>query len=335
MGTMTFGGTGGFASVGSTGVDDARRQVDLCLEAGVNLIDTADVYSDGLSEEIVGQVLRGRRDEVLVATKVRMAMGPGPNDAGLSRHHILSGCEASLRRLGTDHIDLYQVHEWDGQTPLEETLGALDDLVSSGKVRYAGCSNFAGWQVMKALGISRLHGLVEFASQQVYLSLQERSAELEIVPSAIDQGRGLLIWSPLAGGWLAGKYRRIQDAPAGSRHASEWDEPPVYDLDKLYDTIEALVAIAEARGVSAARVALAWLLSRPGITTVIVGARTDEQLADNLAAAELALSPEELARLEQVSRPPLPYPFWHQRNSASDRLSVADRSLIDAYGRPD
>ena len=335
LGTMGFGGQGKFVSVGDIGAEGARRQIDIARDAGVNLIDTADVYSDGAAEEIVGEALAGRRDSVLLATKVRFPMGDGPNDAGLSRHHLIRACEASLRRLRTDHIDLYQVHEWDGQTPLEETRGALDDLVSSGKVRYAGCSNFAGWQVMKALGISRLHGLVEFASQQVYLSLQERSAELEIVPSAIDQGLGLLIWSPLAGGWLSGKYRRSQDAPAGSRHASEWDEPPVYDLDKLYDTIEALVAIAEARGVSAARVALAWLLSRPGITTVIVGARTDEQLADNLAAAELALSPEELARLEQVSRPPLPYPFWHQRNSASDRLSVADRSLIDAYGRPD
>ena len=336
LGTMGFGGSGKFRAVGELGLDGARRQVDMALDAGVNVVDTADVYSMGAAEEIVGQVLSGgRRDRVLLTTKARFPMGPGPNDAGLSRHHLIEACEASLRRLQTDHIDLFQVHEWDGQTPQEETLGALDHLLQSGKIRYVGCSNFAGWQVMKALGISRLHGLVEFASQQVYLSLQERSAELEIVPSAIDQGLGLLIWSPLAGGWLSGKYRRSQDAPAGSRHASEWDEPPVYDLDKLYDTIEALVAIAEARGVSAARVALAWLLSRPGITTVIVGARTDEQLADNLAAAELALSPEELARLEQVSRPPLPYPFWHQRNSASDRLSVADRSLIDAYGRPD
>src|ERR671922_1747488 len=188
MGTMTFGGAGGFASVGSTDLEGARRQVDRCLEAGINLIDTANVYSGGLSEEILGKVLEGRRDQVLVATKARMPMGDGPNDAGLSRHHLVRECEASLRRLRTDHVDLYQVHEWDGQTPLEETLAALDHLLQSGKVRYIGCSNFAGWQVMKALSVARANGLPAFVSQQVYLSLQERSAEYEIVPSALDQG---------------------------------------------------------------------------------------------------------------------------------------------------
>jgi aryl-alcohol dehydrogenase-like predicted oxidoreductase len=297
----------------------------------VNVIDTADIYSSGAAEEIIGQALGTRRDRVLLATKARFAMGSGPNDAGLSRHHLIEACEASLRRLQTDHIDLYQVHEWDGQTPLEETLGALDQLLHSGKVRYVGCSNFAGWQVMKALGIARQNGMPEFVSQQVYLSLQERSAEYEIVPSAIDQGLGLLIWSPLAGGLLSGKYRRGQPPPAGSRHASEWSEPPVYNEDKLYDTIETLVEIAEARGVSAAQVALAWLLARPGITSVIVGARTDEQLADNLAAATLELTQEEHQRLEAVSRPPLIYPFWHQRASASERLSDADLSLIGPH----
>ncbi len=331
LGTMGFGGQGQFRNVGELGVEDVRRQIAIALEAGVNLIDTADIYSGGASEELVGRALAGRRDDVLVATKARFGMGPGQNDAGLSRHHLVRACEASLRRLQTDHIDLYQVHEWDGQTPLEETLAALDDLVRNGKVRYVGCSNFGGWQVMKALGVSRSRGLVEFSSQQVYLSLQERSAEFEIVPSAIDQGLGLLIWSPLAGGWLSGKYRRGRDLPAGVRHASEWGEPPVHDEDKLYDTIEVLVEIAEARGVSAARVALAWLLARPGITTVIVGARTEEQLADNLAAAELSLSEEETAALERVSRPPLPYPFWHQAASAGDRLGPADRSLLDPY----
>jgi aryl-alcohol dehydrogenase-like predicted oxidoreductase len=258
-------------------------------------------------------------------------MGSGPNDAGLSRHHLIEACEASLRRLGTDHIDLYQVHEWDGQTPLEETLEALELLVQTGKVRYVGCSNFAGWQVMKALGVADANRLPRFVSQQVYLSLQERAAEYEIVPSAIDQGLGLLIWSPLAGGLLSGKYRRGQPPPEGSRHASEWDEPPVYDEDRLYDTVEVLVEIAEGHGVSPARVALAWLLARPGITTVIIGARTDEQLADNLAAADLQLSAEEVSRLEAVSRPPLIYPFWHQRKTAADRLSAADLSLIGPH----
>src|SRR5437588_1295457 len=268
MGTMTFGGRGGFASVGSTDVNQARRQVDICLEAGVNLIDTADVCAGGLAEDIVGEVLKGRRDEVLVATKVRMPMGRGPNDAGLSRHHVISGCEASLRRLGTDHIDLYQVHEWDGQTPLEETLAALDQLVQTGKVRYVGCSNFAGWQVMKALGSADTNALPRFISQQVYLSLQERSAEYEIIPSAIDQGLGLLIWSPLAGGLLSGKYRRGQPAPPGARLAGEWSETPIYDEDKLYDTVDVLIDIARDHRVSPARVALVWLLRRPGVATV-------------------------------------------------------------------
>jgi aryl-alcohol dehydrogenase-like predicted oxidoreductase len=331
LGTMTFGGRGQFRDVGATDVDGARRQIDLALDAGVNLIDTADIYSGGASEEIVGQALNGRRDRVLLATKARFQMGRDQNAAGLSRHHLIEACEASLRRLGTDHIDLYQVHEWDGQTPLEETLGALEHLLHSGKVRYVGCSNFAGWQVMKALGIAQANGLPRFVSQQVYLSLQERSAEYEIVPSAIDQGLGLLIWSPLAGGLMSGKYRRGQPPPPGSRHASEWSEPPVYDEDKLYDTIETLVEIAAARGVSAAQVAIAWLLSRPGITSVIVGARTDEQLKDNLAAATLELTAEEQAKLEQVSRPPLIYPFWHQSASANDRLSEADLSLLAPY----
>jgi aryl-alcohol dehydrogenase-like predicted oxidoreductase len=331
LGTMTFGGRGQFRAVGDTDLEGARRQIEMALEAGVNLIDTADVYSGGASEEIIGQALQGRRDRVLLATKARFPMGRGPNDAGLSAHHLIEACEASLRRLRTDHIDLYQVHEWDGQTPLEETLGALERLLRSGKVRYVGCSNFAGWQVMKALGIARASGLPAFVSQQVYLSLQERSAEYEIVPSALDQGLGLLIWSPLAGGLLSGKYRRGEPPPEGSRHASEWDEPPVYDEDRLYDTVDVLVSIASDHDVSPARVALAWLLARPGITTVIVGARTDEQLADNLAAAELSLSDDELCRLEEVSRPPLLYPFWHQRKTASDRLSPADLSLLGPY----
>jgi aryl-alcohol dehydrogenase-like predicted oxidoreductase len=331
LGTMTFGGRGQFRNVGETDLDGARRHIDLALDAGVNLIDTADIYSFGASEEFVGQALSGRRDNVLLATKARFALGPGPNDAGLSRHHLIEACEASLRRLRTDHIDLYQVHEWDGQTPLEETLGALDHLVQSGKVRYVGCSNFAGWQMMKALAVARRTGLPEFVSQQVYLSLQERAAEYEIVPSAIDQGLGLLIWSPLAGGLLSGKYRRGQPPPPGARHASEWSEPPVYDEDTLYDTIEVLVEIAGARGVSAAQVAVAWLLARPGITSVIVGARTDEQLADNLAAATLELTADEHDRLEAVSRPPLIYPFWHQRDSAGERLSEADLSLISSH----
>jgi aryl-alcohol dehydrogenase-like predicted oxidoreductase len=331
LGTMTFGGRGHWTRVGATEVDTATRQVDMCLDAGVNLIDTADVYSDGLSEEVVGKTLKGRRDRVLIATKARFAMGDGPNDAGLSRHHLIRACEASLRRLGTDHIDLYQVHEWDGQTPLEETLGALDHLVNSGKVRYIGCSNYAAWHIMKALGISERKNLQRFISQQIYYSLQARDAEYELVPVALDQGVGILVWSPLAGGLLSGKYRRGQDMPEGSRHLTDWNEPPVHDEDQLYDIVDVLVEIAEARGVSAAQVALAWTLGRPGIATVVVGARTEEQLADNLGAADLTLEDDERARLDEVSAPRLMYPYWHQAKSASERLSEADLTLLGAH----
>ncbi|HEY5361034.1 MAG TPA: aldo/keto reductase [Streptosporangiaceae bacterium] len=331
MGTMTFGGRGGFADVGSTGEEEARRQVDQCLEAGVNLFDTADVYSGGLAEEILGQALKGRRDEVLVATKVRMPMGPGPNDAGLSRHHVVTGCEASLRRLGTDHIDLYQVHEWDGLTPLEETLEALDFLVTSGKVRYVGGSNYAGWQLMKALGIADRLSLPRFVSQQIYYSLQARDAEYELIPAAVDQGLGVLVWSPLAGGLLSGKYRRDAQPAAGSRQLTDWNEPPVRDQSVLYDTVDVLLDIGKSRGVSAAQVALAYLLRKPAVTSLVVGARTTEQLADNLAAADLVLTDDEFGLLEAVSDPPLLYPYWHQAKTASDRLSPADLTLLGRH----
>jgi aryl-alcohol dehydrogenase-like predicted oxidoreductase len=331
LGTMTFGGRGDFAKVGSTGAADARRQVDECLEAGINLIDTADIYSYGLSEEIVGAAIEGRRDRVLVATKVRMQMGDGANDAGLSRHHLIETCEASLRRLGIDHIDLYQMHEWDGVTPVEETLEALDHLVRSGKVRYVGCSNFTGWQLAKSLGVAERRGLPRYISQQIYYSLQAREAEYELVPAGLDQGVGIMVWSPLAGGLLSGKYRRDQDPPAGSRHLTDWGEPPVRDTEQLYDIVDALVEIAAERGVSAAQIALAWLLGRPGVSTIVIGARTSEQLADNLAATELELTAEEQARLDSVSRPPLIYPHWHQADSAGDRLGEAERTLLGPY----
>jgi aryl-alcohol dehydrogenase-like predicted oxidoreductase len=254
-------------------------------------------------------------------------MGEGPNEAGLSRHHIIRSAEASLRRLGTDYIDLYQVHEWDGQTPLEEMLQALEDLVRWGKVRYIGCSNYAAWHLMKALWTADRNGLTPFVSNQVHYSLQARELENEIVPVAVDRAIGILVWSPIAGGLLSGKYRRGVDAPSGSRHLTEWSEPPLYDRDKLYDIVDELVAIADGLGVSAARVALAYSIAKPAVTSVIVGARTDEQLADNLAAAELTLSAADIERLDEVSAQPLPYPFWHHLN-ASDRLSQADLTLL-------
>jgi len=329
LGTMTFGGRGGFRAVGATDVDGARRQVDQCLDAGINLIDTADVYSDGLAEEITGEVIRGRRDSLLLSTKVRMSMGDGPNDAGLSRQHIIAGCEASLRRLGTDHIDIYHVHEWDGQTRLEETLSALSSLVSAGKVRYLAASNYAGWQLMKALALADRLGFERFAAQQIYYSLEARDAEFELVPLSVDQGLGILVWSPLAGGLLSGKYRRDASPTEQTRHVSgQWDEPPIRDQDRLYDTIEVLVDVAGAHGVSPAQVALAWLLGRPAVTSLIIGARTEEQLADNLGAAALTLAADERAALDKVSQPELLYPYWHQLNTAADRLDPADLTLL-------
>jgi aryl-alcohol dehydrogenase-like predicted oxidoreductase len=330
MGTMTFGAERGWKAVGAAGVDEARRQVDMSLDAGVNLLDTANVYSSGESEEVIGAVMEGRRERALIATKVRFPMGGGPNDAGLSRHHIVAQCEASLRRLRTDRIDLYQVHQWDGQTPLEETLEALDGLVRQGKVRYVGASNYSAWHLMKALGVSERAGFQRFVSQQIHYTLQAREAEYELVPVAIDQGLGILVWSPLAGGLLTGKYRR--DArPESGRHLGDWDEPPVRDEGRLHDIVDVLVEIAEAQGASPASVALAWLLARPGVTSAIVGARTEEQLASNLRAAEVSLDEEALRRLDAISAPPLLYPYWHQAKTAKDRLGRADLALLGRH----
>ncbi len=334
LGTMGFGGRGGFSAVGTTDVAGARRQIDMCLAAGVNLIDTADMYSGGLAEEITGEVIAGRRDSLLLSTKVRFPMGDGPNDAGLSRHHIIAGCEASLRRLGTDHIDIYHVHEWDGQTRLEETLSALNSLVEAGKVRYLAASNYAGWQLMKALAVADAHGFERFAAQQIYYSLEARDAEYELVPLSVDQGLGILVWSPLAGGLLSGRYRRDASPSGQSRQLSDgWSEPPVRDREKLYDTIETLVDVAGAHGASPAQVALAWLLGRAAVTSLIIGARTDEQLQDNLGAADLSLSADERAALDKISAPELVYPHWHQLAGASDRLGPADLALLGPHLR--
>lgn len=335
LGTMTFGGRGGFSAVGATDVQGARRQLDRCLDAGVNLIDTADVYSGGFAEEITGEIITGRRGSLLLSTKVRMAMGPGPNDAGLSRQHIIAGCEASLRRLGTDHIDIYHVHEWDGQTRLEETLSALDSLVTAGKVRYLAASNYAGWQLMKALAVADARGYERFAAHQIYYSLEARDAEYELLPLAVDQGLGILVWSPLAGGLVSGKYRRNGSPSEGTRQVSgTWNEPPVRNQEKLYDTVDVLVDIAAGRaGVSPAQVALAWLLGRPAVTSLIIGARTDQQLRDNLGAADLTLTADEREALDKVSAPELVYPHWHQLATAKDRLGAGDLALLGQHLR--
>jgi aryl-alcohol dehydrogenase-like predicted oxidoreductase len=324
MGTMTFGGN---PKVGHTELRDAQRQIDLCLDAGVNLIDTANIYTRGASETMIGEALTdGRRQKTLLATKVRFAMSDAPNDKGLSRHHIVASCEASLKRLKTDVIDLYQVHEWDGVTPLEETLEALDTLIRHGKVRYIGCSNYSGWHIMKALAIADARHYQRFVSQQIHYTLHSREAENELVPISIDQGLGILVWSPLAGGLLTGKYRR-DNAPESGRHVGGHKEPPVPDWERLYTIVDVIVDVAKKRGASGAQVALAWLLGRPGVTSVVIGGRTEEQFKDNLAAAEITLSEEEQTRLDNVSLTPLLYPYWHQSFTASDRLSEADLAL--------
>jgi len=329
VGTVTFGGDGLW---GDTDVKGAARQVDMCLDAGINLIDTANVYNMGASEEITGAVLaeNGRRAKTLIATKVRFPFGEGPNDRGLSRHHIVAQCEASLKRLKTDVIDLYQVHEWDGQTPLEETMEALDSLVKQGKVRYIGCSNFSGWHLMKALAVADSHHYQRFAAQQVHYTLQCREAEYELQPISIDQGLGILVWSPLAGGWLSGKYTR-SNKPTDGRHVRGFKEPPIRDWELLWDIVDVINDIGRAHGVSGAVVSLAWLLQRQAVTSVIVGGRTDAQFADNLKAAELKLTPEDVARLDKVSQPPLLYPYWHQSWTAADRLGEADLALHRPY----
>ncbi|MFC4035952.1 aldo/keto reductase [Streptomyces polygonati] len=326
MGTMTFGGSGAYKSVGHTDVAGAKRQIAMCLDAGVNLIDTANVYSTGESEEILGKALAGRRDHVLISSKVGQRMGDGPNDVGQSREHILAQVEGSLRRLNTDHLDIYHVHERDGLTPMEETLETLDSLVRSGKVRYLGVSNNSGWQVMKALAVADAHGYQRYVSNQVYYSLEARDAEYEQVPVSIDQGLGVMVWSPLAGGLLSGKFRRGQQAD-DSRHLTEWSEPPVRDREKLYDTIEVILDIASAHGASPAQISIAYLLAKPGVTSVVIGARKDEQFADNLGAVDVHLGTEDMDRLDKVSAPDLIYPHWHQPMQVRDRLSTADLAL--------
>jgi len=324
IGTVTFGNDG---SWGETDLRDAQRQIDLCLDHGVNLIDTANVYNNGKSEAMLGEALvDGRRDRLLISSKVRFPMGAGPNDRGLSRHHIMRQCEASLRRLRTDVIDLYHVHEWDGQTPLDETIEALDTLVRQGKIRYVACSNYSAWHLMKALAVADAGRYQRFIAQQIHYTLHSREAEYELIPLGLDQGVGVLVWSPLGGGWLSGKYTR-HTRPESGRQVTGFREPPIYDWDRLWDIVDVINEVAAAHGVSGAQVSLAWLLQRPLVASVIIGGRTTAQFEDNLGAAGLKLAPDEIARLDKVSQPPLIYPYWHQSFTAQDRLGPADLVL--------
>ncbi len=311
LGTMTWGGKGRFQIVGKLGPEDAKAQLRTAFDAGVNFVDTADVYSEGESERLLGRALRELglpREELVVATKVRIRMGEGPNRVGLSRVNIVNALDASLQRLGLDHIDLYQVHAVDFLTPMEETLRALEDMVRSGRVRHIGVSNHAAWQIMKALGISERRGWSRFESIQAYYSIAGRDLERELVPLAQDQQLGILVWSPLAGGLLSGKFSADSQGPEGARRTT-FDFPPV-DRDRAFRCVDAMRPLAQAHGVSVARIALAWTLQQPGIASVIVGAKSIEQLQDNIASSDLRLSQDELAELDRASALPPEYPGW-------------------------
>jgi len=309
FGSMTFGGTGGiWEKIGQTPQQEADALVGVALDAGINFFDTADVYADGESERILGRALGARRKDVVLASKVRGRTGPGPNDVGLSRAHIMASIDGSLMRLGTDWLDLYQIHGYDALTPLDETMRALEDVVRAGKVRTLGCSNLAAWQIAKANGIASMHAWSRFESLQAYYTIAGRDLERELVPLLADQQMGLMVWSPLAGGLLSGKYTRKADGPAGSRRTA-FDFPPV-DRERAYDCVETMQTIGAAHGAGVARVALAWLLAQRHVTTIIIGFRSEAQLRDNLAATALTLTPDELATLDRVSALAPEYPGW-------------------------
>jgi aryl-alcohol dehydrogenase-like predicted oxidoreductase len=318
FGSMTFGGSSGiWEKIGNTAQDEATRLVGIAVDAGINFFDTADVYAEGESERILGKALGSKRKDVVVASKVRGRMGTGPNDVGLSRVHIMASIDATLRRLGTDWLDLYQIHGYDPVTPIDETLRALDDVVRSGKVRYLGCSNLAAWHIAKANSLAAAHDWHRFESLQAYYSIAGRDLERELVPVLGDQQMALMVWSPLAGGFLSGKYSREQDGPAGSRRMA-FDFPPV-ERERAFDTIDAMKKVAAAHGVSVARVALAWLVAQKHVTTIIIGAKNEAQLRDNIEAASLELSPDEVAALTVVSALPAEYPGWMLARQATGR----------------
>jgi aryl-alcohol dehydrogenase-like predicted oxidoreductase len=321
FGTGTFGGSNEFfAAWGTTGVEEATRLVDICLEAGVNLFDTADVYSAGMSEEILGKAVAGRRNKVLIATKGTLRMGEGPNNVGSSRHHLIRACEASLKRLGTDYIDLYQMHGFDPATPVEEVLETLDTLVRAGKIRYIGCSNFSGWHLMKSRAVSERYGWARYVAHQVYYSLVGRDYECELMPLGVDQKVSAIVWSPLGWGRLTGKIRRGQPPPEVSRLPKTASiGPPVAD-EYLYRVVDALDEIAKETGKTVPQIALNWLLQRSTVASVIIGARNEKQLRDNLGAVGWSLNADQIAKLDAASAAELAYPYWHQQFIRRDRM---------------
>ncbi|MET7394842.1 aldo/keto reductase [Dactylosporangium sp. NPDC005572] len=323
FGAGTFGGRGPlFGAWGNTDAREARRLVDICLDAGVTMFDTADVYSDGASEEVLGQAIRGRRDEVLLSTKSGLPTGDGPNDAGTSRARLIRSVDAALRRLGTTHIDLFQLHAFDARTPVEEVVSTLDDLVRAGKLRYLGVSNFAGWQLMKSLAAADRDHRTRYVAHQVYYSLVGRDYEWELLPLGRDQGVGAVVWSPLGWGRLTGRVRRGAPLPAGSRlHTTAEFGPPVDD-EVLYRVVDVLDELSRETGRAVPQLAVNWLLHRPTVATVVIGARTEEQLRQNLGAVGWSLTPEQLARLDAASARPAPYPYFpYERQEAFARLN--------------
>ena len=320
FGTGTFGGQGPlFSAWGRSDASEARRLIDICLEAGVNLFDTADVYSNGASEEILGAAIKGRRDKVLISTKATFRFGDGPNDIGSSRQHLLKAIDGSLSRLGTDYIDLFQLHGFDAFTPPEEVLATLDVLVRAGKIRYVGVSNFSGWHLMKSLSVADKHGFPRYVANQTYYSLIGRDYEWELMPLGLDQGLGAVVWSPLGWGRLTGKIRRGQPKPEVSRlpKTAEFG-PPVPD-EHVYRVVDAIDEVAKETGKSVSQIALNWLLQRPTVSTLIIGARNETQLRENLGAVGWSLTKDQIAKLDAASKVTLPYPYWHQRTTFTDR----------------
>jgi aryl-alcohol dehydrogenase-like predicted oxidoreductase len=314
LGTGTFGGKGEFfKAFGTTDIAEATRLVDICLEAGLNMFDSADIYSAGAAEEVLGGAIAGRREKVIISTKATFRNGPGPNDVGSSRFNLVRACELALKRLGTDYIDIFQLHGYDALTPVEETLSALDDLVRAGKIRYVGVSNFSGWHLMKSLAVAERYNLPRYVANQAHYSLVGRDYEWELMPLGVEQGVSAIVWSPLGWGRLTGKIRRGQPLPASSRlHVTAEMGPPVPD-EFLYTVVEAIDQVAEETGKTVTQIALNWLLQRPTVANVIIGARNEEQLRQNLGAVGWNLSAEQVARLDKASERTLPYPYWHQR----------------------
>jgi aryl-alcohol dehydrogenase-like predicted oxidoreductase len=315
LGTGTFGGTTEFfKGFGTSDVKEATRLVDICLDAGLTMFDSADIYSNGAAEEVLGAAIKGRRDQVLISTKATFKFGPGPNDVGSSRFHLINAVEAGLRRLGTDYIDLFQLHGFDAQTPVEETLSTLNDLVRAGKIRYIGCSNFSGWHLMKSLAVSDRYGWPRYIAHQAYYSLVGRDYEWELMPLGLDQKVGAVVWSPLGWGRLTGKIRRGQPARENTRmsHPMTREAGPQVPEEHLYKVVDALDAVAAETGKTVAQIALNWLLQRPTVSTVIIGARNEEQLRQNLGAVGWNLTREQVRQLDEASAVPKPYPYWHQ-----------------------